>query len=464
MENNFNNNELYELPLIKKYTPTKKDLFKEILSAIFFIILLFLFKQDTITKILTFSLIIYIIYRVWSHIFLSPIYLEINHKLIKLSSKRGEKIVFLNEIINAEFFLSMNNNYILGITTKKNEINKDLHSIVKFIIILFKSQYTLKIPLIGLESIDKNKLINTIYNAVNPEVDEDFHIDNVLDELSDKKIYDETPFRAFTYIFSISILIGLLQGFLLSLFPYSSSTTLFSLEILLPIVGTLFIIDVFHNRYKEKKYNLFNRMVICLSILLMVGLGIVTEFSLTVGEFPTRDNFRRSPLISRHLGDLHFYLILNLPIPLFIGLTHGYSFKFIKKVKKKLLWKKFGEYYYRYSKQDDMFVIYMLDPVKINEEYDELFILRLAQGCLIERDKKNLLSFYLTKDIIDEFSLKFPIKSYVHFNAKEYFYIDLDTRTERNPKPYLLPCQLHLDRNKEVKKLYVENFNAGNKE
>ncbi|MTI71342.1 MAG: hypothetical protein FH751_13930 [Firmicutes bacterium] len=449
----------YKLPLIKKFHSSKKELFVLItVLSIFLFISLYEVKDIYLTALI----IIFIILILFSYVFLRPRQIEITDRFIKVTSKARVKITHWEDVVDLELISTgdklIKGFYTIGVITKKNMVNEEFPLVVRIIISLFKPTYGLSIPLKNLKGIDSDKLFFTMQNKIKVEIEEDTDIDKALDELSETKDFDKYPFRAYIYIVIIGIFTGVLQGYLL----YISSITrillvfyiTYFIALFLPISATYLMIILFHSLYSEKRFGFINRLIFAFAILILFSLGPINKFYFHIGKIPTIKELPQVSfiVINRYLSNIDEFSSFNVIIgivSLYMGITHGYSSKMIVKIKKWLFRLKSNKYYY--TKEDDMYNVYIVEPEKVSELYDELFQLKINEGLLIEKGEKRPLSFYIPTDIIKEVQIKFSRNSIITIKNKEYFYIDFKDRTKRNPKPYLLPCSLQFDRKKEIK-------------
>jgi hypothetical protein len=452
-----NNNIPYTLPIIKRYMRTKKEIFWLILGLGIFISLAFLLDEIYIQIILT----ALAVYSIFANIFLKPILLEVTDTKITISSRFRKKIVFWDEIADIELIHTEGNALVkrihsIGIILKKDIISTELPFALRLIIILFKSSYSVNIPLEGLQDIDPERLLYTMRRQfkLEAQVIEDF--DTLLNEIENNKIYDETPIRAFIYAFIISIFMGLLQGFLLYLSTKDYLSFLSPIAVFVPILASIWIVHIFHDKYREKKYNFLSRLVLSTDIIILIALGIISNFYFVIGKYPTVQNIERilHSLSRQILRDpIQLHIIMGI-ISIYLIITHGYNPRLLKKLKKWLFWGKNNNYYSKV--EDDLYTVYLIDPEEIDDEYEERFRLEIREGCLIEKDRRKPLSFYILMDHISEYELQLPSDNYIDIDDKRYFCIDLKERVSRNPEPYFLSCWIEFDRNKQVKMLHFK--------
>lgn len=459
MDSQSNNDKPYELPITLEFTMSKVErVFVAVITVIFILVGVFV-KEDISINILFFMLVIWLIFY---YILLRPLKIEINEKHIKIYSKIKEKIIYWEDVIDISLIhikpsKLVKSTYAIGVTTKRNQISSDLPFIIRLIISFFKSEYELRIQLKSLKGIDPERLSYTMRTLIKMEVDEKKHLDKILEDLRDKKNYDSLPFRGFVYIFCIAIFSGVIQGFLFHVVTIIDSliinVIIYLVASYLPLVMTIWMILIFHNTYKEKRFSFLNRIVISTAILLLIVLGPMVELYFQVGKIPTIESIPKfwRVLIINFLRNINNYktTVMVGVICIFIGLTHGFSSKLFIKIKKWLFKSRFLKYYY--TKDSDMYTVYLQESEDFNEVYDELFQATIKQGSMIEKNKKKPLSFYIQLDVIREANLEFPSDAFITINNKEYFYIDLENRLDRNPEPYLLPCWVDFDREKIVK-------------
>lgn len=451
----------YELPFIAKYKFPKILLilyiFLILLSFFLFILLL---HEVFIVSILALIFGLFFSYFIVATSLFKKYYVEITNNYIKVKAIFINKTIPWDEVVGISLDSDNAKNYI-GIITKDKALRQQ-YLFTRIIDALHYGPYQVIINLNFLPHIDVERLTHTIRDKITNQNVESFLESERLLELEKAEIQkNEAPtsniYKALIYCFLTSIIIGLFYGYLLNIFDRD----MFIFLIVIPIAGYLLIIYIYEKNYAEQSFNIFHRLTIGLICIFPIIVGFISKEYFEANMIPNVPNFKivvRNLSHSMNFRNEQFFIGLLLSVYIFIaGTLQGKRFKIQHKFYKLIhLYKKYGDYYC--IKNGAFFLIYLVDPESVDHEYTEFLAVHIDFGCLVEKNKKRIVGFYIPKTLIEDVSIMLTDKQYVDLEGKQYFHVDLGGAEKSKPQPYHLPCVIFLNENNKMCVIQMQYF------
>ncbi len=252
--------------------------------------------------------------------------------------------------------------------------------------------YTLTIPLKSFPKAEPEKLFATIVLKVQEQVQEQGIEEEVINEMysevKDEKVIDRNPVTILLKALIISLISGTIYGVLVYIFEVNL--------IIIPILGMMGIVYLYSKHYQEKGFNIIIRFFLGLICALQFIVGaLVVSLMLNLTYIESNGIWSSiSECIAYMVNYPEEYMsyYLYAIVSFFIGAFYGCSFKITRKIGKIFMHKQNG---FCIKREKRYVSIYLIDYALYNENEEKIAITINPNVCLIEKDKKKILAFYI---------------------------------------------------------------------
>lgn len=437
MEKDPKNIERYSLP----YIIHSSYKFKTHAVLLFVIIMcgICLFIPNILFRILGLVLGVFIAW-VWIYMgILKRGFIEITEDEIKFKTLFGLKTVKLIDIASVETYCMKNNTFIGIVSNEKLKKQKD-----NFLTLLGNSMggaYSLSLPLQSFSKADIQKLYSTMFYEVeekwkHKEYQEEIYKNhseegnNTFEEIKEENITDEGSYTiAFLKAFIGSLFLGIIYGVLM-----------YEMEInflLIPIIGIAWILYAYSKKCRKKNLNIINRFFIGVLCSLQIYVGLVVALLMLNSHFVKQNGIFDAIAVCiesiinnpEEYIKYHIYSIVFF----FIGAFSGYSSKTMRKIKKIRMHKQNG---FCIERERRFVSIYLIDYADYNDKKEKLIVQVNPGVCLIEKEGKNILGFYIHEQTINDFNINTENFKQIFLSEKLYYKLDLGSNSKAQTYGY----------------------------
>lgn len=248
-----------------------------------------------------------------------------------------------------------------------------------------------------------------------------------------------------------TLLVSLLVGAIYGMVNFIFKTNM----IYMPIIGVAAVSYIYNKNFSEERISLTTR----LALGLLCAIQIIEAFlicEIAYSQVPLH------PANVKIIINEYLRYTLENPvkqaIPIFLlavsfiyGALQDYTFRFQMLLKKSLM-KSWGRYYYK--KEGHMLSIYIIDPADFVENEKDRLVAYITGGCFIEKQKKLVKAFYLSKSNLDEANIVLQNDGIVSIDGNEYYKLDFGSMGEL--QTYTAPCALVMDGRQNVEVIQIE--------
>ncbi len=376
-------------------------------------------------------------------------YIKLTEDEILFKTLFGIKKLKWTDIANVQTYYKSNNSFIGIISKEKLENQKD--NFFTSISNLYGGVYSLSIPLQSFSTAEPEKLYATIFYTLQEkyqqQCNEEEISNDIIENKKDEKLVEGSAVTALFKTLIVSMISGVIYGVLTYLLKVNF--------LIIPMLGFWGIYYVYFKNYKEKGFNIVCRFflgalcalqffVALLVVLIMLNSNLIEANGLwrTISDCIV--------IIVKHpeKNGIYYYFAI---IFFFIGVFSGYSSKITRRMRKIFIHKQNGFY----IKREKRYVsIYLTDYAEYNENEKKIVLSINPNICLIEKEKKNILAFYISEEVVDSFNIDAKNFARILTNEKMYFKLDLGGNGE--PKLYGYSCLLILNMNRQVEVIKLE--------
>jgi len=137
----------------------------------------------------------------------------------------------------------------------------------------------------------------------------------------------------------------------------------------------------------------------------------------------------------------------------FIGAFYGCSFKITRRSRKIFMHKQNGFY----IKREKRYVsIYLIDYARYNENEEKIIIRINPNVCLIEKDKKKILGFYIPQQVLNDYNINVNGFERIFSNEKMYYKLNLGGSAMQHLYGYISTLILNKDSQVELIQLEID--------
>ncbi|MGV8984250.1 hypothetical protein [Clostridium sp.] len=369
---------------------------------------------------------------------------EISFKTLFISKKLN-----WTDIIDVQTF-SLNNNSFIGILSKET-IKKRKDNFLTSLSESLGGGYTLTIPLKSFPKAQPEKLFSTIVlkvqETVQQEDSEEERINEMFSEVKEEKVINSNP----VIILLKALIISLISGTIYGVLVYILKVNL----IIIPVLGMMGILYLCSKLYQEKGFNIIIRFFIGSFCALQFFIGILVASLLLNLTYIESNGIWIS--ISGCIANITEYpqeymsYYLYAIASFFIGAFYGCSFKITRRIRKIFMHKQNGFY----IKREKRYVsIYLIDYVQYNENEEKITIRINPNVCLIEKNKKNILAFYIPQQMLDDYNIGVNGFEKIFSNEKMYYKLNLGGCAAQHLYGYT--CSLILNKDSQVELIQLE--------
>lgn len=357
--------------------------------------------------------------------------LKISEEKICLKTLFSKRIILWRDVADIETF-EIQSNAGIGVVTKEKQKKLEKGGLSQF----FTGRFSLSVMFNIFPDADREKLYSTM-DSLSKKALENTPENEEGDASADEEKPERGNVRAFFRALLVSLAFSAVYG--ISLYFLQKN------YLVIPFLGLILILYVYNA--KKSEGNLFSRLLVGLLCAFQVMAGLFIDLMIYMGGYLSTFGFWGNVSICfKMMTRVSDYLICYLLAAclFLIGALSGISFKFTRKIKKHFLKQKNG---YFIEKDRRYVSVYLTDYAAYDEKVEK-YIIRLSPNtCLIEKQGRKLLAFYLPSDLLVN-SRIYPgnlIKT--RYNNQDYYKIDLGGCGE--PKPYGYDCVLVCNQDKQ---------------
>jgi hypothetical protein len=375
-------------------------------------------------------------------------YVELSEDGITLKTVFSLKFLKWTDIVDVQTFY-MNRNSFIGITSKQ-KLEKRKDSFFTLISTLFGGNYSLSIPLKSFSKINAEKLYSTIFFTAQEKWKQKDIEQKLVNEplnVNDTKDTQQNNLLIALFItFLTSIFVGIIYG--LTIYAFRINI------LLIPVFGMMGIFYVYFRNYRQGTFNIVSRLFIGVFCALQFFIALLVELLMLNWDLIKMNGFKTVLDCIDYIykyPDKYISFYAFGTICFFIGITYGYSFKFIRKIKKLFLLKRNG---FCVERDKRYITIYLIDYVGYDKKINNSIIQINPGVCMIEKEKKNIYAFYIPEEIMNEFNIMPNGLERVCLDEKNYYKLDLGNQSE--PKIYGYTSSLVLNQNNQIELIQLE--------
>lgn len=362
-------------------------------------------------------------------------FIELTEEGVLFRALMSKKIKW-TDIIDVQTYC-INNNFCIGIISKE-KLKKRKNNFLTLLSDLLEGEYSLSISLNSFPTAEPEKLYSTIFYEVQEnmqhesneeEISEKEILNEMIEEEKAEKMIDGSPITAIFRALIISLISGTISGLLI----YTLEVNL----LIVPIFGIMGILYTYSKYYKEKGFNIIIRFLLGLVCavqffvaILVVSLMLNTKYIGIHGIWSAISNSTMN--MAKYPEEYIRYYLYSI-VSFFIGAFWGYSSKTTRKIQKIFMHKQNGFY----IKREKRYVsIYLIDYAEYNEN-EEKTVLRINPNvCLIEKEKKKILSFYIPEQVVNDYNIDDNGLKRIFYHEEMYYRLDLGSHEKQQPYGY----------------------------
>jgi len=340
---------------------------------------------------------------------------EISFKTMFISKKLN-----WTDIIDVQTF-SLNNNSFIGIMSKET-IKKRKDNFLTSLSESLGGGYTLSIPLKSFPKAQPEKLFATIVLKVQEKVQEQDIEEEIINEMISEDKEEKVTYSNPVIILLKALIISLISGTIYGVIVYILKVNL----IIIPVLGMVGILYLYSKHYQEKGVNIIIRFFIGLFCSLQFFVGaLVTSLMLNLTYIESNGIWSSISECIAYMAEypkkyMSYYLYAIASF--FIGAFFGCSFKITRRIRKIFMHKQNGFY----IKREKRYVsIYLIDYAQYNENEEKIIIRINPNVCLIEKDKKKILGFYIPQQVLNDYNINVNGFERIFTNEKMYYKLNL---------------------------------------
>lgn len=383
-------------------------------------------------------------------------YLELTEQEILFKTMFTSKKLKWSDIVDLGTF-SMNNASFIGIMSKET-IKKRKNNFLTSLSENLGGGYTIAIPLKSFPKAQPEKLFATIFLKVQEKVqEEDIQEDEIQEETINEMISEEKQEKVISSnpvtILLKALIISLITGTIYGVIVYIFEVNL----IIIPILGMIGNLYLYSKHYQEKGFNIIIRFFLGFFCSLQFFVGILVA-SLLLNSIYIESNGIWSS-ISETIANMAEYpeeymsTYLYAIVCFFIGAFYGCSFKITRRIRKIFMRKQNGFY----IKREKRYIsIYLIDYAQYNENEEKIAIRINPNVCLIEKDKKKILAFYIPEQLLNDYNIKVVGFERIFSNEEMYQKLNLGGSAQQHLYGYTSILILNKDNQVELIKLETD--------
>ena len=377
--------------------------------------------------------------------------LELTEQEISFKTNFISKKLNWTDIIDVQTF-SLNNVLYIGILSKET-IKKRKNNFMTSLSESLGGGYTMTIPLKSFPKAQPEKLFATIVLKVQEKVQEEDseeeRINEMINEEKEEKAIDSNPVTILLKALIISLISGTIYGVLVYILEVNL--------IIIPVLGMMGILHLCSKHYQEKGFNIIFRFFLGLFCALQFFVGTLIA-SLMLNSTYIESNGIWSSIsecivyMAEYPEEYMSYYLYAI-VSFFIGAFYGCSFKITRIIRKIFMHKQNGFY----IKKEKRYVsIYLIDYAQYNENEEKIAIRINPNVCLIEKDKKNILAFYIPEQMLNDYKIDANGFVRIFSNEKMYYKLNLGGSAPQHLYGYTSILILNKDRQVELIKLETD--------
>jgi len=381
-------------------------------------------------------------------------YIDIDIDKIDFHQMFGTKTIWWDDVLDISTY-TLNHNEFLGFITKQKVEKAQKGGFFSMLNSSMGGMYGGAIPLKQIHKLEKDEIVFKIKNILkNQHTSESANqVKDISDkiELSVAQNYDEEMPGSLNMAILYSSLFALGLGIV-----YGLSIFIFRVNILIiPIFGVFGIFYYFIKYLKPEGYRAYFRLWTGLLGLLSVFIARISLYFFFNKLLPTSTNLLRSitgyfEYLPSHLNTEFLFVIIGFATAGVGFFISGPSIPIFRKFSKPFL-RRHGQLFFK--KEEQYYTIYFVSPENFDEG-SEKFTVRIAQGCEIEIEKKNLKYFKIPSEIFKENGITFPIDYLSKSNGGKF--VDLSFGGAGNTETYAYDCYLIANAKKELEVIKLE--------
>ena len=373
--------------------------------------------------------------------------LELTKQGISFKTMFISKKVNWTDIIDVQTF-SMNNNSFIGIMSKET-IKKRKDNFMTSLSESLGGGYTLTIPLKSFPKAEPEKLFATIVLKAQEEFQEqdieEESINEMFSEVKEEKVTYSNPVTILLKALIISLISGTIYGVLIYIFEVNL--------IIIPVLGMVGILYLYSKHYQEKKFNIIIRFFLGLFCALQFFVGaLVVSLMLNLTYIESNGIWSSISECIAYMAEypqeyMSYYLYAI--VSFFIGAFYGCSFKITRRIGKIFMHKQNG---FCIKREKRYVSIYLTDYAEYNENEEKIAIRINPNLCLIEKDKKNILAFYIPQQVLNDVN----VNGFERISSNEKMYYKLNLGGSGQQHLYGYTTLLILNKDNQVELIQLE--------
>jgi hypothetical protein len=421
--------ELYSLPFIM-HSSYKFGMHLLLLIFIILFAAIWFFPDifGIIFRLFSLTLSLFLAY-MWIYIgILKKVYVKLTEDEISFKTMFGLKTIKWTDIAYVETF-SMGKNLLIGIISKE-KLKKRKENFLTAISDLYGGEYSLSIPLQNFPEAKPEKLYSTIFNIAQEKYRQNCSEEEIMNISSENNVEDKQIDNSFVTPIIMALIVSLISGAIYGLSIYLLKNNF----IVIPFLGMIAIEYAYYKTCQEKRTNIFMRFYVGILCVLQIFAALLTALLMentnlikVIGIWNTISDCVK--YIVKYPKEYDIYYILGVII-FFFGAFSGYSSKITRKIGKIFMKKQNG---FCIKREKPYVSIYLIDYAEYNKD-EEKYALRIDPNvCLIEKNKKNVLAFYIPEALFESFSISEKKFEKISFCEKMYYKLDLGGNGEMQP-------------------------------
>ena len=377
--------------------------------------------------------------------------LELTKQQISFKTMFISKKLNWADIIDVQTF-AMNNASFIGIMSKET-IKKRKNNFLTSLSVSLGGGYTLSIPLKSFPKVQPEKLFATIVLKVQEKVQGQDIEEEIINEMISEEKEEKVTYSKPVAIILKALIISLISGTIYGVVAYILEVNL----IIIPVLGMLGILFLYSKPSKEKGVNIIIRFFIGLFCALQFFVGaLVTSLMLNLTYVESngiwRSIFECITYMAEYPEEYMSYYLYAIG-SFFIGAFFGCSFKIIRRISKIFMHKQNGFY----IKREKRYIsIYLTDYAGYNVNEEKIAITINPNVCLIEKDKKNILAFYIPEQVINDYNINIDVNGPERIFSNEKMYYKLNLGGSALQHLYGYTTTLILNKDNQVELIQLE--------
>lgn len=362
---------------------------------------------------------------------LKKAYVELTEDGLLLRNAFIHKKLKWNDIVDVQTYC-MNNNSFIGIISKE-KLKKRKDNFFTFISSQYGGKYALSIPLRIFPTVEPEKLYSTLFYTVQKKYQQNYsdveNIEYISENSNEEKVVDSRPIKALFRALIMSVIAGIIYG--LSIYYLKNNL------VVIPFFGTVGIEYIYYKTYHKNHINILIRIYLGVLCALQVFIALLVAVLIENQKFIKMIGMQKAvydftQYIIKHPESYGIFYIFGI-IFFFLGAFSGYSSKITRRIRKIFMKKQNGYY----IKREKRYVsIYLIDYPDYNENEEKSGLIIDPDTCLIEKEKKKILAFYIPVEMLDNNFIDVKSFERISFKEKDYYKLNLGGHAEPNHYGY----------------------------